>query len=138
MDLFNNINILQRSLDVSATRQRLITNNIANVDTPGYKTMDVSFEDILNTEKDKYSSNLVFQGNRTDPRHSVIGKSGGNDFLPKVITQDKTSMLINDNNVDIDHQMTLLAENNIWFNGLTEITNKQFSMLRYVITEGRG
>lgn len=138
MDLFNNINILQRSLDISAARQRLITNNIANVDTPGYKTMDVSFQDILNTEKNKYSSNLVFQGNRTDSRHFAIGKSEGNNFEPKVITQNNTSMLINDNNVDIDQQMTLLAENNIWFNGLTEITNKQFSMLRYVITEGRG
>ncbi|MGD9677109.1 MAG: flagellar basal body rod protein FlgB [Vulcanibacillus sp.] len=138
MDLFNNINTLQRSLDVSATRQRLITNNIANVDTPGYKTMDVSFEDILNTEKEKHSTNLSFQGKINDSRHFVIGNSGNSDSQPKVITQNNTSMLINENNVDIDYQMTLLAENNIWFNGLTEITNKEFSMLRYVITEGRG
>ncbi len=136
MDLFNNINVLQRSLDVSSTRQRLITNNISNVDTPGYKTMDVSFEDILNNEKEKYASDLVFQGKRSDSRHFVIGQSKDNSYQPKIITQDDTSMLINENNVDIDYQMAILAENNIYFNGLTELVNKEFSMLRYVITEG--
>ncbi len=136
MDLFNNINVLQRSLDVSSTRQRLITNNISNVDTPGYKTMDVSFKDILNTEEDNISNNLSFQGKSSDSRHFIIGQNQDNTYQPQIITQKDTSMLINENNVDIDYQMAILAENNIYYNSLTEILNKEFSMLRYVITGG--
>lgn len=137
MDLFSNINILQRSLDLSSTRQRLISNNISNVDTPGYKTMDVSFNDVLNTKKENISKDMNFRGNRSDSRHFIIGLNQDNSYQPKIITQDDTSVLINENNVDIDYQQSILAENNIYYNSLAEIVSKEFSMLRYVITEGR-
>ncbi len=138
MNLFSNINTLQRSLDVSSLRQRVIGNNIANVDTPGYKTMEVSFKDILANENNKNTNgqHLVFQGYRTDPRHFVIGGKS-NTFTPKIIVNNKTSILNNENNVDVDYEMTKIAENNIWYNGLTQVVSKEFSLLRYSITGGR-
>ncbi|OEG00396.1 flagellar basal-body rod protein FlgB [Vulcanibacillus modesticaldus] len=140
MKIFSNIDNLQRSLDISSLRQRLISNNIANVDTPGYKTMDVSFDEILAAKEAKYldqSNRNLFRGYRTDPRHLVIGGSESSQFQPKIVVNRRTSVLNNDNNVDIDYEMTKLAENNIWYNTLTQVINKEFSMLRYVITEGR-
>lgn len=132
LSLYNNINVLKRSLDASSLRQRLITDNIANVDTPGYKSKDISFDQLLAEESSKNGSS--FQGYRTNPRHFVIG--GQASYQPKVVT-DNSSILNNDNNVDIDYEMTKMAENNIWYNGLTQVMNKEFSLLRYVITEGR-
>ena len=136
MNLFNNLNSLQRSLDAASLRQRLISNNIANVDTPGYKTMEISFKDILNAEKSKYDTGNTFQGYRTDPRHLVIG-SNSNSVNPKIVVQNNTSVLNNGNNVDVEYEMTKMAENSIWYNSLTQIMNKEFSILRYIITEGR-
>ena len=41
---FNYINVLDRAADVSWTRERLITNNLANVNTPGYKRQDINLK----------------------------------------------------------------------------------------------
>lgn len=137
MNLYSNMDKLQRALDVSSTRQSVITNNIANVDTPGYKTTEVSFEDILKTEKMKFADRLHFEGYRTHPNHIPIGKQNSSSFQPKIITQNQFSMLNNENNVDIEYEMTKLSENNIWYSTLSQIVSKEFSKLRYVITEGR-
>lgn len=136
MNFFANIDTINRSLDVASVRQRLISNNIANVETPGYKTMDVSFKDVLSAEQARYSKEMTFQGYRTDPRHFIIGQAQSG-FQPRVVVNNQTSLLNNKNNVDIESEMTKLAENNIWYNSLTQVMNKEFSMLRYVVTEGR-
>lgn len=138
MNFLSGINDLEKSLNASSLRQKTISNNIANVDTPGYKTMDISFDEILTKEKSKYSdtSNLSFQGYRTDPRHFTIGNTS-NQTAPKIVVEDKTSLLNNENNVDIDYEMAKLAENNIWYSSLTEVINKEFSILRYAINGGR-
>ncbi|TCS82932.1 flagellar basal body rod protein FlgB [Tepidibacillus fermentans] len=137
MNLFNSIQSLERALDVSSLRQRLITSNIANVETPGYKTKDVSFAEILKKEQIKNGDEFEFQGYRTNPKHIQIGSASTNTYQPKIIMENRTSLLNNENNVDIDYEMTKLAENNIWYNTLTQMANKEFSMLRYVISEGR-
>lgn len=138
MSFLNSINNLEKSLNASSLRQKTITNNIANVDTPGYKTMDISFDEILTKEKSKYTntSSLSFQGYRTDPRHFSIGSSS-DQAVPKLEVEDRTSLLNNENNVDIDYEMAKLAENNIWYSSLTEVINKEFSILRYAINGGR-
>jgi len=137
MNIFNSLQPLERALDVSATRQKLITGNIANVETPGYKTKDVSFDEILKQAQSKDMKPLEFVGYRTDPRHFQIGSTETNSFRPDVITDNRNSLLNNENNVDVDYEMTKLAENNIWYSSLSQLTNKEFSMLRYVISEGR-
>ena len=43
---FNYVNVLDKALDASWTRNSVIANNIANVDTPGFKRQDVKFEEI--------------------------------------------------------------------------------------------
>lgn len=136
MNLFNNVKHLERSLDASAQRQRLINNNIANIDTPGYKTMDLSFESIFAEEKNKAANKPSFQGYQTDSRHFSIGKKSTNEQFD-IEVDNKSSLLNNGNNVDVDYEMTKLAENNIWYSSMTQAIDKEFSMLRYVITEGR-
>jgi len=139
MDILSNVSLLQKALDVSSLRQRVINNNIANVDTARYKSKDVSFEEILNAQKQNINSqnNLSFKGLRTDPRHFVIGQGLHISNQPKIVSNSDTTITNDKNNVDIETEMVKLAENNIWYSTLTQLTNKEFSMLRTVITEGR-
>ena len=57
-NVFDYTNILDKAADASWMRENVITNNIANIDTPGYKRQDVDFESVLQKAlgKTKYSS----------------------------------------------------------------------------------
>ncbi len=49
-DAFNYVNVLDKAADASWSRENILTNNIANVNTPGYKRKDLNFENTLKTE----------------------------------------------------------------------------------------
>nr|WP_221192556.1 MULTISPECIES: flagellar basal body rod protein FlgB [Paenibacillus] len=124
---------LQGALDASNTRQQTIADNIANADTPYYKRSDVSFEEILKQQTD--GDMPVLKGKVTDSRHFVIGPSSS--VPTPVVTMDhSTSMNNNQNNVDIDKEMSLLAENQLRYNAYIQQVNEQIKMMR-VGVEGR-
>lgn len=112
----NTIKFLERGLDASSLRNTVISDNLANVDTPGFKRSDVSFEGILEDET----------------RRTTEG-----EWKPKVVADTTTSMRQDGNNVDIDAEMTKLAENTIYYEALIRQISSQFSALRSAITEGR-
>jgi flagellar basal-body rod protein FlgB len=126
----NNIGLLKSALDASSLRQQVISNNIANAETPGYKGKQVVFEDIL---KQHLSNQTTFVGNRTDPRHIVIGNSSD---IPTAKTVENTDTVIqnNGNNVDIDAEMTNMGKNSLWYYTLTQELNSEFQQLSIAIT----
>ncbi|WP_418041325.1 flagellar basal body rod protein FlgB [Paenibacillus xylanilyticus] len=135
MNLLNDISFkrLQGALDASNTRQQTIADNIANADTPYYKRSDVSFEEILKQQTD--GDMPVLKGKVTNSRHFVIGPSSS--VPTPVVTMDhSTSMNNNQNNVDIDKEMSLLAENQLRYNAYIQQVNEQIKMMR-VGVEGR-
>jgi flagellar basal-body rod protein FlgB len=135
VNLLNDISFkrLQGALDASNTRQQTIADNIANADTPYYKRSDVSFEEILRQQTD--GDMPVLKGKVTDSRHFVIGPSSS--VPTPVVTMDhSTSMNNNQNNVDIDKEMSLLAENQLRYNAYIQQVNEQIKMMR-VGVEGR-
>ncbi|MGF9695555.1 MULTISPECIES: flagellar basal body rod protein FlgB [Paenibacillus] len=135
MNLLNDISFkrLQGALDASNTRQQTIADNIANADTPYYKRSDVSFEEILQQQTN--GDMPVLKGKVTDSRHFVIGPSSS--VPTPVVTMDQsTSMNNNQNNVDIDKEMSLLAENQLRYNAYIQQVNEQIKMMR-VGVEGR-
>ncbi|MEH7076574.1 flagellar basal body rod protein FlgB [Neobacillus drentensis] len=125
----SNISLLQKAMDASSLRQQVISNNIANAETPGYKTKQVVFEDIL---KKHLTNQTNFAGNRTDARHLVIGNSNN---IPTGTVVDNTNSVIqnNGNNVDIDEEMTRMGKNSIWYYTLTEQMNSEFQQLSIAI-----
>ncbi|MFK9090578.1 flagellar basal body rod protein FlgB [Bacillus salipaludis] len=125
----NNIGILQSALNASSLRQQVISNNISNAETPGFKSKQVMFEDIL---KQQLSSQTNFVGKRTDSRHVVIGKSGTIPSAQMVENSD-TIMQNNGNNVDIDKEMTLMSKNSLWYYTLTQQLSSQFQQLSIAI-----
>lgn len=132
--LYEKNNLLEKSLNASWARNEVISQNLANVDTPNYKRKDVTFEEYLNDSLD--SKRL--EGNTTNERHIPI-KSKNTDKIKPEITQDNsdTSMRIDGNNVDIDSEMAYLAKNTIQYNSLIQMINSNYSRIKNVISEGR-
>ena len=126
----NTYNLLSKSLNINARRHSLITGNIANMDTIGYKPMDIDFNDTLKKAMADNKEGDLF---RTHPNH-LQGKAGSVD-MPAKVRRDATNRY-NLDSVNIDTEMTNLMENNINYRTNVEILLRKISMLRQAITEG--
>ncbi|MBP1961117.1 flagellar basal body rod protein FlgB [Paenibacillus aceris] len=123
-------NLMERSLDASTLRQKVVANNVANVDTPYFKRSDVLFEDLLQGEMN--SSTPSIEGYRTNPKHFFIGKS---TTLPnsEIKTDESTAINNNMNNVDMDYEMSLMAKNQLKYNTMIQQMNSEFKKMRTVL-----
>lgn len=118
--LFDSKKIIHKALDASWTRNEAIAQNIANIDTPGYKRKTVSFEEQLRDAMDK-----------NDFKKSDIDK-----LEIKVVEENKSlKQRLDGNNVDIDMEMSELAKNSIRYSVLSQVAG--FQKLRMVIKEGK-
>ena len=119
---YNYINVLTKEEDASWTRNEIITNNLANVDTPGYKRKDVSFQNYLLQE--------LTSGDSTSLRTRVNDVELGN--LNATVYTDFTelSYRLDGNNVDIDTENVEFASNQLYYQTVLDTINHQFSMLK--------
>ncbi len=120
---------LADGLDTAALRQKVTANNLANLNTPGFKRSYVLF----NAELEKARSRLSLT--RTNPRH-YPGTLPRSD--PRVQTERHTTRRTDGNNVDLDQEMLDLVTNQLYYNALIQRTSGRLASWRYVITEGRG
>lgn len=127
------IAVLEKGLDATTLRHRTIANNIANVNTPGYKRRGVLFEREL---KEALSRKQRFQAKTTHPEHIRFTITDPQDIFPKIFTESRTFYRNDSNNVDIDTEMANLAKNQIMYNAITERISGKFRRLRNVIGEG--
>jgi flagellar basal-body rod protein FlgB len=125
---------LKKSLDAGALRQRVIANNIANINTPGFKKSAVSFEERLKMALTGPSSGIALK--TSDPRH-ISAASSLAELQPQVVKVSDTAMRPDGNNVDIDQEMVQVAANTINYNVAGRALNGQYSILDYVITGRR-
>lgn len=124
MTLFDKtIDTLSKSLDLQLVRQSVISDNIANAETPGFKARRVDFEGEL-----QRAVNAVETGAMGPEIHEVQA----------TITQDPHSELGQDlNTVDMDREMAAMTKNDIQYSAGTQLINKKFFFLKYAIGEGR-
>ena len=105
---------LEKYMDVLAARQKLVASNIANVDTPGYRTKDLDFQAEFNS---------LLTGAATTP----------------TLQEVKGLRLKNDgNDVSLDRETRLLAENSIRFSVATNLMKTQDRIMKSAIHEGQG
>jgi len=128
--------IAEKGLDAAALRQKVIANNLANVDTPGYKRSYVSFEEELKAAL-AAGQKPKLRGTLTNEKHIPIGPKPLGQIKPQVRLQRDTSLRNDGNNVNIDEEMANLAKNSIMYNALVQQIAGEFSKLRQVISEGR-
>lgn len=120
-------NLTKNALDVSALRQRAISSNLANINTPGFKANKVEFEGLLAKAREGISMK------KTHKDHFGISKMEDIDPIEK--RRGDTSFNDNENNVDIDLEMTELAANELYYNALMKQLNRKLSSLNYVINK---
>jgi flagellar basal-body rod protein FlgB len=102
---------LERYLDLLSARQKLSAQNIANADTPGYKTRDLDFAAEMEA-------------------HMAAGP-------PAVVEVEGLKTRNDGNNVSVDREARLLAENSLRFNAAAQLLRGQFRAVRSAIQEGR-
>ena len=101
---------IEQYMNLVSARQKLVASNIANADTPGYQTKDVDFENELQTQLSGSKPNVV----------EVAGLKNKNDG----------------NNVDMDREARLLAENALRFSVASQLAHSEISTIRTAIEEG--
>lgn len=127
-DAFGYINLMDRTADASYLRETVITNNIANVDTPQYKRQDVRFSDILKTKLSGYAS-----------------ETGSLDKAVNMLTDEDTeavqytdypdkSYRLDRNNVDVDTENVELASEQLRYQTITTSISDDFSRFKAVIS----
>jgi flagellar basal-body rod protein FlgB len=115
----SHLNNLQRALGRSAERHSLLTANLANLNTPGYKRKDLDFGIALDDELGRKSRLDEWRRDR-DARRT-----------------DDTSLRVDGNNVDLEKEVFSIAETELRFQALTDMTAGYFSGLKNVIREGK-
>lgn len=122
---FDYINVLNKAADASWTRESLITNNIANVNTPNYKRRDLNFESVLNEQLGSCKHESLDAKMRTVD----LGQ-----LNPMIYTDHSSlSYRLDGNNVDIDTEEAELASEQIKYQALTTSISKEFSRMKSVI-----
>ncbi|MEO5970279.1 MAG: flagellar basal body rod protein FlgB [Bdellovibrionia bacterium] len=127
------IGALNTSLNLRLANQNVISGNIANADTPGYKAKKVEFESAL---RDALGIGDQLPVARTNPKHINHGSS---DAVEPAIFEDPNGVeSLDGNTVDRAAEMSRMAENQILYDAATEMLKKKLGMLKYAITEGGG
>jgi flagellar basal-body rod protein FlgB len=101
---------IEQYMNVVSARQKLVASNIANADTPGYQAKDVDFESELQSQMSGNKPNVM----------EVSGLKNKNDG----------------NNVDIDREARLLAENALRFSVASNLAHSEINTIRTAINEG--
>ncbi|MCR5526755.1 MAG: flagellar basal body rod protein FlgB [Lachnospiraceae bacterium] len=123
-DIYDYINVLDKAADASWMRNQAIANNVANIDTPGYKRQDVSFSDQL--EK-------ALRHSRFDSLDDKIDNINVSRLKGRIYTDaENYSYRLDGNNVDVDTENTEMAANQILYQGLTGSITSEFSNIRQV------
>jgi flagellar basal-body rod protein FlgB len=119
-----NVPLFSKFLDASTTQQRVVAENIANVNTPGYKAKEVDFADILRTKTSDFSNAVI----KTNERHVDIGKTDRHGGVK--VNQDKSLELDSlENNVDIDSEMVKSVKNQLFYTATARIVFGKFKAL---------
>ena len=126
-NVFDYTNILDKAADASWMRENVITNNIANIDTPGYKSQDVDFESVLQKAlgKTKYSS--------LDKKVRELNQDLGKLTTTSYTDAANYSYRLDRNNVDENTENAELASESLRYQLLTTAITNNFSRMQTVL-----
>ncbi len=110
------IGLVEKALNVRAFYHKVLSSNIANVETPGYKEKDINFNEALESKITPSGTGITV---REKTEYDGVNSTDGNT-------------------VNMEDQITRLTENNLYFTSLARVISKKFAMMRYAITEGKG
>lgn len=123
--------VLEKTLNGLDLRNKAISNNLANIDTPNYKQRSVTFRNQLKSAMEE-TNDLA----KTDSKHITIGASNLNGVQPQVNKNTSTSFRNDGNNVNVDQEMAELAKNSLEYRAIVKQVSNQFNRMGSVIQKG--
>lgn len=115
MELFDVTQIaLERAMSGASLRQRALSNNLANINTPGFKRSDVDFHGVLATTLERSGGNI-------DALHAI-------EF--GLARETNTSVRADGSNVDLEREMAALAENSLEYEALVSVARARLEMIQ--------
>jgi len=108
------VNLVEKALNVRSFYHKVLSGNLANVETPNYKEKDIDFLAEIQKQMAGTSTIDVKEKTESDGMNSIDG-----------------------NTVNIEKQMVKMTENSMVYTSLIQVITKKFSMMRYVINEGK-
>lgn len=120
-NVYNYINVLDKAADASWIRNEVLSNNIANVDTPNFKRQDVAFEQYL----------MAQIGGATSANLNKVVANVDLDSIRSTTYTDPNmlSYRLDGNNVDIDTENVELASNQLKYQALIKSISNEFGMI---------
>lgn len=122
---FDYVNVLDKAADASWKRENVLSNNIANVNTPGYKRRDLNFESTLKEELGRCKHESLDE---------KIWETDVSRLEPSVYTDlTNYSYRLDGSNVDIDSEEVEFASEQIRYQGITAALNNEFNRMKSVL-----
>lgn len=135
----NTLARLERSLDVRLVRQNVLSEDVANVDTPNFKPKDVDFTATMSAIEGASRDD----GGVSAPSAPVVGTAGSDSSgipakdLP-IVDVPAGGASFDGNTVDLDRTMVAMAENALQYGASARAAGKKLAILRYVVSDGNG
>ena len=129
----NTISMLERSLNLRSLQHRVLASNIANMDTPNYKAVELAVAEEMNGKQDADSGLKLV---RTQTGHLPLKHNPTDSIKLKTARPPAFSLRGDGNTVDLDRTMGRLAENTLLFKTAAQIISQKFSGLKKAIRGG--
>lgn len=125
---------LGAALNMRLLKHNVISSNVANAETPNYHAKKLDFEEALARAVDLDGMRGL---NTSSPEHFALGGRGPSSVGPDIYENPEGAVNNDGNTVDLEKEMSALAENTIMYKAALQLINKKLAALRYAATEGR-
>ena len=129
----NTIKALKASIQMRQVRKNVIDANIANAETPGYRSRKMDFEGALQRA---LKSEKLGQMHTSHGDHFSIGQGALSRLRADIYDNPEINYSNDGNTVDLEKEMALMNENAIMYNTTIRLINKKLAALKYAATEG--
>ncbi len=117
------VKMMEDRLSLNSLNQKLISGNLANLNTPGYKARELSFDQTLRESLQEHVLQMV--------------RSNGSHLAPDNPVQAlSTQEVVEAGPVDLDTEMVKLTKNSIEYQYMVAMLNKKFAMLKMALSDG--
>ena len=127
------VDALGSSIDFRLLRNNVISGNVANAETPGYKAKKIDFEEALSRAIDISGLNRLSTDHGD---HFPVGPGAISRVRADVYDNPDVNVSNDGNTVDLEREMANLAENTILYKAAIQLINKKMAALKYVAAEG--
>jgi len=128
--LLPKVDTFQRALTVRSARQELLARNLANAATPGYRAVDLPFEQAMDAATDAVAPTMA----ATDAHHLAPVAAPP---TPVELVEVGGKPGLDGNTVDMEEEAGRMAENSLMYDATAQLTTAYFSHLLHAIREGR-